>query len=181
MTASNRVKTELFTLKLVAMFSFLAPICVTATICLTVYKLFELFVRRKERNMFVEKLSEIPVENLSGFSGRMPFTRVPELERPWSFVALRTGMLLFGIGVGLLVGYFIADINIYTNEDVLLQAQHRTYINMVKESLPVIYGSSVLFFGGLSLVGSFLIEQQVLRQRDKAESQKKNDTIGGEI
>lgn len=131
--------------------------------------------------MFVEKLSEIPVENLSGFSGRMPFTRVPELERPWSFVALRTGMLLFGIGVGLLVGYFIADINIYTNEDVLLQAQHRTYINMVKESLPVIYGSSVLFFGGLSLVGSFLIEQQVLRQRDKVEVQKKNDTIAGEI
>ena len=131
--------------------------------------------------MFVEKLSEIPVENLSGFSGRMPFSRVPELKRPWSFVALRTGMLLFGIGVGLLVGYFIADINIYTNEDVLLQARHRTYINMVKESLPVIYGSSVLFFGGLSLVGSFLIEQQVLRQRDKAESQKKNDTIGGEI
>jgi len=122
--------------------------------------------------MFVEKLSEIPVENLSGFSGRMPFSRVSELERPWSFVALRTGMLLFGIGVGLLVGYFIADINIYTNEDVLLQARHRTYINMVKESLPVIYGSSVLFFGGLSLV---------LRQRDKAESQKKNDTIGGEI
>lgn len=131
--------------------------------------------------MFVEKLSEIPVENLSGFSGSMPFTRVPELERPWSFVALRTGMLLFGIGVGLLVGYFIADINIYTNEDVLLQAQHRTYINMVKESLPVIYGSSVLFFGGLSLVGSFLIEQQVLRQHDKVEAQKKNDTIAGEI
>lgn len=131
--------------------------------------------------MFVEKLSEIPVENLSGFSGRMSFTRVPELERPWSFVALRTGMLLFGIGVGLLVGYFIADINIYTNEDVLLQAQHRTYINMVKESLPVIYGSSVLFFGGLSLVGSFLIEQQVLRQRDKVESPKKNDTFSGEI
>ena len=163
------------------MFSFLAPICVTATICLTIYKLFELFVRRKERNTFVEKLSEIPVEHLSDSSGRMPFARVPELERPWNFVALRIGMLLFGIGVGLMVGYFIADINIYTNEDVLLQARHRTYINMVKESLPVIYGSSVLFFGGLSLVGSFLIEQQVLRQRDKAESPKKNSAFSDEI
>lgn len=163
------------------MFNFLTPIFVTATICLTVYKLFELFVRRKERNMFVEKLSEIPVENLSGFSGRVPFIHETGLGRPWSFAALRIGMLLFGIGVGLLVGYFIADINVYTNEDVLLQARHRTYINMVKESLPVIYGSSVLFFGGLSLVGSFLIEQWVLRQRDREETQKKNDTIGGEI
>ena len=131
--------------------------------------------------MSVEKLSEIPVEKLSGFSARLPFIHEPELGRSWSFAVLRIGMLLFGIGVGLLVGYFIADINVYTNEDVLLQARHRTYINMVKESLPVIYGSSVLFFGGLSLVGSFLIEQQVLRQRDKAECQKKNDTIGGEI
>ena len=52
------------------MFNFLAPIFVTATICLTIYKLFELFVRRKERNTFIEKLSEIPVQNLSGFSGR---------------------------------------------------------------------------------------------------------------
>lgn len=163
------------------MFNFLTPIFVTATICLTIYKLFELFVRRKERNMSVEKLSEIPVEKLSGFSARLPFIHEPELERPWSFVALRTGMLLFGIGVGLLVGYFIADINVYTNEEVLNQARHRTYINMVKESLPVIYGSSVLFFGGLSLVVSFLIEQWVLRQRDREETQKKNDTIGGEI
>ena len=54
------------------MFNFLAPIFVTATICLTIYKLFELFVRRKERNTFIEKLSEIPVQNLSGFSGRLP-------------------------------------------------------------------------------------------------------------
>lgn len=163
------------------MFNFLTPIFVTATICLTIYKLFELFVRRKERNMSVEKLSEIPVEKLSGFSARLPFIHEPELGRSWSFAVLRIGMLLLGIGVGLLVGYFIADINVYTNEEVLNQARHRTYINMVKESLPVIYGSSVLFFGGLSLVVSFLIEQWVLRQRDKVEAQKKNDTITGEI
>lgn len=163
------------------MFNFLTPIFVTATICLTIYKLFELFVRRKERNMSVEKLSEIPVEKLSGFSARLPFIHEPELGRSWSFAVLRIGMLLLGIGVGLLVGYFIADINVYTNEEVLNQARHRTYINMVKESLPVIYGSSVLFFGGLSLVVSFLIEQWVLRQRDREETQKKNDTIGGEI
>ena len=131
--------------------------------------------------MSVEKLSEIPVEKLSGFSARLPFIHEPELGRSWSFAVLRIGMLLLGIGVGLLVGYFIADINVYTNEEVLNQARHRTYINMVKESLPVIYGSSVLFFGGLSLVVSFLIEQWVLRQRDREETQKKNDTIGGEI
>lgn len=131
--------------------------------------------------MSVEKLSEIPVEKLSGFSACLPFIHEPELGRSWSFAVLRIGMLLLGIGVGLLVGYFIADINVYTNEEVLNQARHRTYINMVKESLPVIYGSSVLFFGGLSLVVSFLIEQWVLRQRDREEPQKKNDTIGGEI
>ena len=127
------------------MFNFLAPIFVTATICLTIYKLFELFVRRKERNTFIEKLSEIPVQNLSGFSGRLP--------------------LPYGVGVGLLVGYFIADVNVYTNDVVLARAKHRTYINMVEGSLPIIYGSSVLFFGGLALVVSFLIEQWVVRQK----------------
>ena len=145
------------------MFNFLAPIFVTATICLTIYKLFELFVRRKERNTFIEKLSEIPVQNLSGFSGRLPLPY--EVGTSWNFVALRIGLLLLGIGVGLLVGYFIADVNVYTNDVVLARAKHRTYINMVEGSLPIIYGSSVLFFGGLALVVSFLIEQWVVRQK----------------
>ena len=111
------------------MFNFLAPIFVTATICLTIYKLFELFVRRKERNTFIEKLSEIPVQNLSGFSGRLPLPY--GVGTSWNFVALRIGLLLLGIGVGLLVGYFIADVNVYTNDVVLARAKHRTYINMV--------------------------------------------------
>lgn len=145
------------------MFNFLAPIFVTATICLTIYKLFELFVRRKERNIFIEKLSEIPVQNLSGFSGRLPLPY--GVGTSWNFVALRIGLLLLGIGVGLLVGYFIADVNVYTNDVVLARAKHRTYINMVEGSLPIIYGSSVLFFGGLALVVSFLIEQWVVRQK----------------
>lgn len=155
------------------MFNFLIPIFVTATICLTIYKLFELFVRRKERNTFIEKLSEIPVQNLSGFSGRLslPYGVGPS----WNFVALRIGLLLLGIGVGLLVGYFIADVNVYTNDVVLARAKHRTYINMVEGSLPVIYGSSVLFFGGLALAASFLVEQWVIRQGVKNETDKKEE------
>lgn len=155
------------------MFNFLIPIFVTATICLTIYKLFELFVRRKERNTFIEKLSEIPVQNLSGFSGRLPLPY--GVGTSWNFVVLRIGLLLLGIGVGLLVGYFIADLNVYTNEEVLARAKHRTYINMVQESLPVIYGSSVLFFGGLALAASFLVEQWVIRQGVKNEADKKEE------
>ena len=73
----------------------LVPIGVLAIIFGCIYKLFELFVGRKERIMLIEKLQ--PEQLSHGVAGHLKFSTY--------FTTLRTGCLLLGIGLGLIAGY----------------------------------------------------------------------------
>ena len=73
----------------------LVPIGVLAIIFGCIYKLFELFVGRKERIMLIEKLQ--PEQLSHGVAGHLKFSTY--------FTTLRTGCLLLGIGLGLITGY----------------------------------------------------------------------------
>ncbi|MDD6891183.1 MAG: hypothetical protein PUD47_03685 [Bacteroidales bacterium] len=110
-----------------------------------IYKLFELCVGRKERMMLIEKLGEL---QQSGVSGKGPLF----LPTRFSFGALRLGCLMAGVGLGLLVGYFII---ILTAEG----CQQSTGLRM-HELTSVIYGSSVMLFGGMGLIVSYWIESR---------------------
>ena len=114
-----------------------------------IYKLFELFVGRRERMMLIEKMGDkLTPEDL-----RKGFAYCPI----YSFGGLRFGCLLLGLGLGLLVGYAIVCL---TNPDVRG--------SRVSETLSIIFGCSVLLGGGLGLVVSYIVElNQVKRENEE--------------
>ncbi len=116
---------------------------VTFIVCAGIYGLFELFVRKQERLKIIDKIGE--KLDASAFEGKFRF---PGYSRRYSFSALKAGSLLVGIGLGLLVGFFInmfyADLN-YNLQGVL-------------------YGSCVMLFGGIALVIAFMIEMRIARK-----------------
>lgn len=108
-----------------------------------IYKLFELFVGRKERMMIIEKLGDklTPDTFKNGIFYRTGL---------FSFGGLRMGCLMIGLGVGLLVGYGIISATQYSYFD-----GNRPY-----EATSVVYGACVLLGGGTGLVISYLIEKK---------------------
>lgn len=108
-----------------------------------IYKLFELFVGRKERMMIIEKLGDklTPDTFKNGIFYRTGL---------FSFGGLRMGCLMIGLGVGLLVGYGIISATQYSYFD-----GNRPY-----EVTSVVYGACVLLGGGTGLVVSCLIEKK---------------------
>ena len=107
----------------------------------TIYKLFELFVGKKERQMFIDKLSENSLTE-GKFKG---------LNMSSYYLALRLGCLLLGLGLGILIGYIIIcnSLSEYWMSDVNRQ---------VRETASIIYGASTLLGGGLGMIVAFLIE-----------------------
>lgn len=108
-----------------------------------IYKLFELFVGRKERMMIIEKLGDKLTPDT--FKNSI-FYRTGL----FSFGGLRMGCLMIGLGVGLLVGYGIISATQYSYFD-----GNRPY-----EVTSVVYGACVLLGGGTGLVISYLIEKK---------------------
>lgn len=129
------------------MMDFITVPLTVGIIVLGIYKLFELFVCRRERIMQLEKNNE-PYLNknvLQHYGIRL------------SFSTLKCGCLLLGIGIGLLVGYLICATTIpgFLEDQI---PYHR---------LPsVVFGACVLFMGGLGLLIAFVIE---LKLNKKAE------------
>ena len=107
-----------------------------------IYKLFELFVCKKERLYMIEHAKDLPVNGIDSKSYN-------QLGLNLSFSALKWGAFILGIGLGLVVAYFI---NINT---VPLNSFDK-WEN--RELVGVIYGGCTLLFGGLGLVIAFITE-----------------------
>ena len=109
-----------------------------------VYAIFELFARRKERMLLIEKTdfsnaaSNKSVDINIGSSGK--------------FGAIRIGFLLAGLGLGLLFA-FILGANF-----------EQTGLNgsglKSRDLLSIVYGACTLLFGGIGLITSFIIEKR---------------------
>ena len=117
-----------------------------------IYMIFELLVRRKERLKMIEKigLDIIPVDQSVfqfEFNSLLPFKKK-------YFSSLRIGCLMVGLGLGLIVGLFIF---LYLREHESLIANNRSY----NEFFDLVYGSSLLLFGGLGLLVSYFIENKL--------------------
>lgn len=115
-----------------------------------VYKLFELFVGKKERMMLIEKLSSD--ELMKGGVKR------PDLNLfTFTFSSLRFGCLMLGLGLGLLGGFFISlgTSNAYPD-----------YMDAYQIA-SLIYGACVLLGGGIGLLVSFLIEWKISRKNQE--------------
>lgn len=133
----------------------IAPI-VVGTITYGIYKLFELFVCRRERLNIIEKLSNgitLPSTDkirLDGYFGQRS-----------SFGALKAGCLLVGVGLGLLIGFIIAS-------NYIPDYFNNTDNWQIRQMTGLIYGSCILLFGGIGLIAAFMIELR-LKKQDKAE------------
>ena len=136
------------------MMDFISIPLVVGIITLGIFRLFDLFVRKKERLAIIEKIGEkfdpSMVENKFSF----PMTN----SGSGAFGTLKIACLLLGIGAGLLIGYFICLNSIagYSTMDL----QHNAY-----EISGVVYGASVLLFGGLGLLVAFVIEMNYSKNK----------------
>lgn len=148
------------------MMDFISVPLIVGIVFLGVYKLFELFVCKSERIKIIEKLSSqlesvdvagkltLPHYQLSQFSFH---------QSRFSFGALKGGCLMVGIGMGLLFGFFVS---INTFPDYLTNSSWE-----YRQIAGIIYGASVLFFGGLALLLAFIIEMSMTKKKEKQEKE----------
>ena len=142
-------------------FNFIIPPAITAIVFYGIFKIIQLFVCRKERLILVENIARLAECKSEG----QPIINLPMINygsTPIKFNALRWGCLLFGCGLGILVGYIMC---IYTIPD---------YFNADKWWLStytsVIYSCCLFIFGGASLIISFIIEYKLGFKKDNEES-----------
>lgn len=121
----------------------------------TIYKVFELFLRRGERMKILDKIEEIKDVNLSGLDLNLPSFNSHIRGR---FTALRGGLLALGVGLGLLIGQILALVV----QSTLLSQETDKWISFNCSS--VIMASCVCLFGGLALVISYCMEQKKERE-----------------
>ena len=128
-------------------------IAIVGIISATIYYLFELFARRRERLALIEKLTEI--KNLGQVEGRIDLNFGKSSD--FSSWGLRGGCLLVGLGLGLLIGFLIVnvfgliDFSNYRQDDIRV----------------VVFGGSLFLFGGLGLLIAFVLEMKYFRKDKK--------------
>ena len=137
------------------MLDFIMVPLVCGIFVLGFYKLFELFVCKKERLLIIEKMGEKFTPDM--LEHKINFSSIGNL----SFSALKFGCLLMGLGLGLLIGYLICSTTLegYTN----LGDMRITY-NM-RETVSIIYGGCILIFGGIGLLTAFLVELKINKDK----------------
>lgn len=136
------------------MMDFISVPLTVGIVFLGVYKLFELFVCRSERLKIIEKLSD----SLTSADIVGKLTLPSYRQSRFSFSTLKGGCLMLGIGLGLLIGFFIS-INAFPG-----------YLNNnsweYRQTASIVYGSCVLLFGGLGLLTAFLIEMKIGKKKE---------------
>ena len=129
------------------MLDFIMVPAVMGIITLGIYKLFELFVRKKERLIIIDKIGDKLTPDI--LNGKIDFsTNIPK----FSFSALKFGCLFMGFGIGLLVAF----------------AVHYNFADFVQNAYylrSAVYGSCVLLFGGLGLLIAFIVELKVSKKK----------------
>jgi hypothetical protein len=139
------------------MMDFITIPLVVGMITLGIYKLFELFVRRKERLSIIDKIGDKLDVTLLQQKVSFPI----RLDGSFNFGTLKVACLLLGVGLGLLVGYFIV-VNTVPGFNV------DTFDNRFSQGASVVYGASVLLFGGVGLLVAFIVEMNFTK-KNKAE------------
>ena len=132
------------------MMDFIMVPLIVGIVCAGIYGFFELFVRKKERLAIIEKIGD-KLEP-SAFDVKIG---LPRLATNFSFSSLKTGCLLAGIGLGLLVGFIIS----VSLTDFNLDGR--------RELISTVYGASVLLFGGIGLIIAFVIELKLSKDKNK--------------
>lgn len=132
------------------MMNFIMVPAVMTIITIGIYKLFELFVCKKERIMLIEKSLEHPI---------LPKLSTSQFLSNSSFSALKLGCLLTGMGLGLFLGYLLC---LTTIPNYPIDGFDN---RVTRETISLIYGACVLGFGGVGLIIAFFIELKLNKKK----------------
>jgi hypothetical protein len=141
------------------MLEFIFVPVIFGIVTLGIYRIVELSVKRKERLLMIEKLGQS--EEISEFLRNFPS---PDNQKK-SYNALKAALLLIGLGLGLLAAFVISS---YWQSTIPFESRKAF---QVRETINIIYGASVLFFGGLGLLLSFFLEQKYIQKEKRNMSQ----------
>ena len=111
------------------------------------YKVIELFVRKRERLLLIDKLNSLENVKTTNINLSEIFGEGKLFKN--QYLTLRIGSLLVGLGLGLLIGYIIVNTTMGNVSDATW---------MIRETQSVIYGASTLLFGGMGLIAGFIAE-----------------------
>ena len=126
----------------------LVPICVIGIITLGIYRLFELFVRKSERMAIIEKLGEQVKLSEANVDLNLPLFQ--QTSGNW---ALRTSLLLIGVGLGLLISYGLQFAVARGDFSIIKSWEFQSIFG-------VVYFACVAVFGGIGLLVAYFIEQK---------------------
>lgn len=138
----------------------LIPMVIVPVVVLGIYRLFELYARRKERIMIIEKMQfNSPQKDLNLSDNlNLPFLGNVNVKLS-SLWPLRVSLLMIGVGLGLIVA-FVLESTLTTN----MLPQYSGYDYDVKlnisNTVTVIYFACVSLFGGFGLLIAYFIEQR---------------------
>ena len=124
----------------------------------TIYKVVELFVRKRERLMLINKLTEV---------SNIDFKGINLYSSGSKFTALRIGWLMLGVGIGFLVGFLINMMATYGKYAYDFDSVWRFHTHVAG----VVYIASICIFGGWGLLMSYRAEQRA----EHPEERKKDD------
>ncbi|MCL1933752.1 MAG: hypothetical protein FWF53_08110 [Candidatus Azobacteroides sp.] len=135
----------------------LVPIFVVGFSMLAVYKVFELFAKRKERILLIEKLANLcenEEDKEKSLKFKLPFISSENLD--FGYWPLRISLLLIGVGAGCLMAFFIQII--YFNGSPI--QSYREWVHQFNDLLVLVDFASISFFGGIGLFIAYLLEQK---------------------
>jgi predicted small integral membrane protein len=146
----------------------LTGIFIVGFIVLGIYKLFELFVKKRERLLLIEKFSAFyeNKEMQDPIQMQDPIHLPPIVFKNQSnvFGSLRTSLLLIGVGLGCLLAFF-THYGIYEEWENMTGNSKALVNNM---GISVIL-SFIAIFGGIGLLIAYLVEAKQQRKNDKPE------------
>ena len=134
-----------------------AQVVVTFIVFSFIYMVFELFARRGERKMLIEKIVEIGKADVGRYLNEyLGNTGMANIFRMKSRGSIRGALLMLGIGIGVMAGFFINYLLV--GDAYLTSRRHWDVCN--EEVVVVVYIASVCIFGGLGMLIAYFIERK---------------------
>jgi len=133
----------------------LTAVFIVGFIVLGIYKLFELFAKRSERILMIEKLAHL-CENEEDKEKRLKIRLPFVFDGNFDFWPLRISLLLIGIGAGCLFAFFL-QIIYFNGSPIQL---YREWASQFHDLIGLVLFASISFFGGIGLLIAFLIERK---------------------
>lgn len=134
-----------------------AQVVVTFIVFSFIYMVFELFARRSERKMLIEKIVEIGKADVGRYLNEyLGNTGMANIFRMRSHGSIRGALLMLGIGIGVMAGFFINYLLV--GDAYLTSSRHWDVCN--EEVVVVVYIASVCIFGGLGMLIAYFIERE---------------------